>query len=78
MVNAVNGHANRVKAILNRLLTQLARWLRDCGGGTSMHQQDSIHAPSGSDAPPSAFLEHAALALFLLLLVAAGFAFPYH
>jgi hypothetical protein len=42
-----------------------------------MHQQDSIHAQGGSDAPPSAFLEHAALALFLLLLVAIGFAFPY-
>jgi hypothetical protein len=77
MVNAGNGRANRVKAALNCLLTQFARWLRDCGGETSMHQQDSIHAQGGSDAPPSAFLEHAALALFLLLLVAIGFAFPY-
>jgi len=45
-----------------------------------MHPQDSIdsiRAHTDSDAPPSAFLEHAALALFLVLLVAAGFAFPY-
>ena len=42
-----------------------------------MSQQDSINVQHDTDAPPSAFLEHAALALFLALLVAAGFAFPY-
>lgn len=41
-----------------------------------MHHQDSVRVHDDADMP-SAFLEHAALVLFLALLIAVGFAFPY-